>query len=847
MFTPFRLTQSNWIVVSIFVFLTTLGLFSQPTSAQTVVFSENFENNINNTATGAQDYDAFNGATQYVGTTPIGQTYTGSAAWIDGTNCNGIILSANNSTLPAWANGGTTNSGNKCNSAVGNQSYNALRTMARAMGIRFGGLDNNHVVSAYTECPGGTCTTIGSGPTNGVMFKTKSLIPVTPNHFYLFSVNAAAENCSSPGSSTIQPSDPQWQFQLFDASNTFTNVGGIIDVCGTGQITLSVTNLQTSPFPTSVNVYMQNLKATPILFSGNALGVQIYNNSGVTNGNDAAFDNVIVSDATPTLSKSFSPSSVSVGNTSTLTFTITNTADLQAKNGWSFTDTLPSGLVVASPAATTTCGSGTTVTAANGSGTVTVTGGNLVANAASCTVTVTVTATTAATYTNDASNITSSIGLYLPTNASVTFTPAPVLSVTKTSNGPWTIGQSGAAYTLTAANNGGSPTFKTTTVTDVLPVGVTANWAGTLSVTSNGINWNCTFSGQTVTCTTSNFIPNTGTNTSAITLPVTITAAALGTPVNYASIGGGGDTFNSGNAPTPGASCTDAGHCTSNTTPVVAPDLTIAKSHAGSFTRGSTGTYTLTVGNSGTSATTGTITAADTLPTGLSVNGGAAGAVTIGGANAANWTCNSNAASPQIVTCTSSAVIPASGTSIFTLDVNVATNAAATVTNTVSVSGGSEPTANNGNNTAADPTTTVATPPNIGLLKSCSSPANCTTVSQSPGTDLTYRIAYTNTGGQAATNMAILDAIPINTDYKLGSAAVTAPTGLTFVIEYSSDYNPANPSTATWTYTPVSAGGGATAGYDRLVKAIRWRVTSGTLSNVSPNNTGDVSFTTKIQ
>jgi uncharacterized repeat protein (TIGR01451 family) len=117
-----------------------------------------------------------------------------------------------------------------------------------------------------------------------------------------------------------------------------------------------------------------------------------------------------------------------------------------------------------------------------------------------------------------------------------------------------------------------------------------------------------------------------------------------------------------------------------------------------------------------------------------------------------------------------------------------------------------------------------------------------------PGTDLTYQIAFTNTGGMGASNLAIVDGIPADTDFKIGSAAENVgTTGLIFAIEYSNDYDPLNPTLATWTYLPVSAGGGAPTGYDRNVKAIRWRGTSGNLSQISPNNAGDVGFTTRIR
>ncbi|NNE99334.1 MAG: DUF11 domain-containing protein [Pyrinomonadaceae bacterium] len=139
-------------------------------------------------------------------------------------------------------------------------------------------------------------------------------------------------------------------------------------------------------------------------------------------------------------------------------------------------------------------------------------------------------------------------------------------------------------------------------------------------------------------------------------------------------------------------------------------------------------------------------------------------------------------------------------------------------------------------------------PPDIGLVKDCTVPADCTTAPQLPDTELTYQIDFSNTGGASASNLVVIDVIPDNTDFKLGTAVVNAgSTGLTFVIEYSDDYDVGNPSIATWTYTPVSQGGGAATDFDRNVKAIRWRVTAGSLSQTSPNNSGSVSFISKIR
>ncbi|NJM52404.1 MAG: right-handed parallel beta-helix repeat-containing protein [Blastocatellia bacterium] len=143
----------------------------------------------------------------------------------------------------------------------------------------------------------------------------------------------------------------------------------------------------------------------------------------------------------------------------------------------------------------------------------------------------------------------------------------------------------------------------------------------------------------------------------------------------------------------------------------------------------------------------------------------------------------------------------------------------------------------------------AAAVPNVSLVKSCPSPSDCTTSPQLPETDITYRIDFTNAGGQGASNLRIIDAIPDNMDYKLGTATVTS--GVAFTITFSTDYDPLNPTAATWTYTPVSGGGNATvgfasAGYDRLVKAIRWSANAA-IPNTSPNNTGNVSFIAKIR
>ena len=113
--------------------------------------------------------------------------------------------------------------------------------------------------------------------------------------------------------------------------------------------------------------------------------------------------------ALPTLSKSFSPSTIPLNGTSTLTFTIGNPAGNATLHNVSFSDALPSGVAVAStPALGGSCvvSSNGTVTAAAAATTIGYAGGVLTTGA-SCTFFVNVTATTSGVKSNTTGAITS--------------------------------------------------------------------------------------------------------------------------------------------------------------------------------------------------------------------------------------------------------------------------------------------------------------------------------------------------------------------------------------------------------------------------------------------------------
>jgi hypothetical protein len=124
-----------------------------------------------------------------------------------------------------------------------------------------------------------------------------------------------------------------------------------------------------------------------------------------------ATDDLTVAADRPGFSKSFSPASIAFGARSTLTFTIDNTANASTAYFLTFTDLLPSGMVVADPSlASTTC-SGGEITAAPGTGSISygpaVGGDASVAAGATCTASVDVLAMAVGSVVNVSGELTS--------------------------------------------------------------------------------------------------------------------------------------------------------------------------------------------------------------------------------------------------------------------------------------------------------------------------------------------------------------------------------------------------------------------------------------------------------
>jgi uncharacterized repeat protein (TIGR01451 family) len=170
------------------------------------------------------------------------------------------------------------------------------------------------------------------------------------------------------------------------------------------------------------------------------------------------------------------------------------------------------------------------------------------------------------------------------------------------------------------------------------------------------------------------------------------------------------------------------------------PDLTLTKVMTSTpvpanvsynFVQGGVGTYTITVKNSATNG-------ASTEDTDISVTYTLPAGLTLATVTGTNWDCASVA-----LTCTRVAgqrvLAPGSSFEPITLNVNVAWNAAASVTNTVTVSGGGEVIASNSSN--ADPTA-IEPKPDLYITSAAPYPA-----APFDGQDFVLRVNGMNRGG----------------------------------------------------------------------------------------------------
>ena len=511
----------------------------------------------------------------------------------------------------------------------------------------------------------------------------------------------------------------------------------------------------------------------------------------------AAFGDLATSpDRSADLRLTKSASNLTPGNTVSFTITVTNDGPDRATDV-RVLDLLPAGLTFVSSAPSQ--GSYSTVAVgAIPAGTWRV--GTLNSGAvATLTLNATVTGTTPITNTAQISYVDQFDPDSIPNNssaieddqASVTITPSPDLRTVKTATSSFAVGTI-ATYSITVNNTLGSVTTGANayTVTDPMPAGLTL-------VSAAGTGWNCAASTPAfMSCTSTATMAASAGNANAITLTVLPSAPASPSVTNTATVAGGGEpAANNGN---------NSSSIVTTVCAVSCPDLRVNKTSAASFTVGTAGSYTLSVTNIG-GLTTGlnSYTISDTLPAGLTLTTAAGGAGwTIG----AGWACT-GAAGGNVVSCSrSTAIGPGATSTTVVFPLTVAANAAPSVTNTASVTGGGEPAAVTGNNSTA--LTTPVVDFDLTVTKVKTTAANFVLGVNTA----TYTLTVNNIGGSATTGTYTLtDTLPAGVTLTTNSGGVGWTIGAGWTCTNAGPNNGAGDSVVLCTRATAIAAGGSSS------------------------------------
>ncbi len=408
--------------------------------------------------------------------------------------------------------------------------------------------------------------------------------------------------------------------------NTCGSVGDVTAVPGTTTLSLANGTVPAQVGSTPGQCYVEiNVSSVT---SGNLINTILANNlssQGNDGGTPVSITNLTPASATitviaispPALSKSFTPNTIYVGETSVLTIRLNNNDANYNLTGATYTDTLPTGLVVASPngLTLTNCGPGTAA-ATPGGATISLSGAT-VTPALDCIVSVNVTNTFGSygAYTNTIpagpggpGSLKTDQGVTNNSPASAPLNVQPV-GIAKVFS-PSTIDAGDVSnLTITFYNPTGSP-YTGVAITDNLPANLTIDATpitNTCGFTANHLigDTQIDVSGGTIPASLTPPTPNT----CVLTIPVRASVASSGSRTN-----------------TIPANTLTADQPVTNYLPATA-NLTIqqalygTKAYSPTFINaGGTSQVTITLHNRASIPLTG-VTFTDTLPAGLTVSG----------------------------------------------------------------------------------------------------------------------------------------------------------------------------------------------------------------------------------
>jgi uncharacterized repeat protein (TIGR01451 family) len=263
-------------------------------------------------------------------------------------------------------------------------------------------------------------TNTGDKQSAGIQLKPTAKftpVPLVAGHYYVFSIHFAEVHCRKDDTTKTA-----WR-DAVETVTLFVNGGNAYSKTQTTCTDPASVKLPSKFGPVHV---LQSYSSVVRASSGDSFtGFEVSNSTAEADGNDEAFNLPQLLDVTPQLYKSFNPSptdsngdtTVAPGQNATLTYTIQNTTDLQAKSGWSFTDNLPAGITVVSSSGVCN-GLAITQTGTPATGVAIAVSGNLTAGQSSCAVTLTVSAPEGV-YPNGPNNFSELNGLLPPNTATL--------------------------------------------------------------------------------------------------------------------------------------------------------------------------------------------------------------------------------------------------------------------------------------------------------------------------------------------------------------------------------------------------------------------------------------------
>jgi len=323
-----------------------------------------------------------------------------------------------------------------------------------------------------------------------------------------------------------------------------------------------------------------------------------------TSGNSGSATASLTVNPQPLFSKQFAANPIFFGSTSTLTFTIDNSASTVSVGSLTFSDSLPAGMIVATPSnASTTCsvpaprgGVPSGLSAISGSNLITLSSASVVAGA-TCTVQVDVETIQSGVFVNVSGNLSSSLGLSGTATDTLVVNPPPAFSkqFIPVAMAPNNVSQ----LSLLIDNSGSTVNASALDFTDTFPANLVVATPANASTTCGGGSLTAVSGSSTVSYTGGSL--NAGSSCSIV---VDVTSAQIG---NYTNLTGA-LTSNHGNS----------GSATASLLVTNTPLFTKAfATNPDIFNNANT--LTFTVDNTGNNIDVSNLAFIDNLPTGFQV------------------------------------------------------------------------------------------------------------------------------------------------------------------------------------------------------------------------------------